>query len=118
MTGGAAASLASALEGLEVSAPRMLANLELTGGQVATERLALLLTERLGRTTARELVRDVSLRAGQTGRTVADVVAEANTGLTSDEIEAALDPTTYLGSAGAFVDRALARYAADREGGG
>ncbi len=68
MTGGAAASLASALEGLEVNTPRMLANLELTGGQVATERLALLLTEQLGRDAARALVRDVSLRAGASGR--------------------------------------------------
>ena len=68
MTGGAAASLASALEGLEVDAPRMRANLDLTGGQVAAERIALLLTERLGRTTARKLVRDASLRAGETGR--------------------------------------------------
>jgi adenylosuccinate lyase len=42
------------------------------------------------------------------------------TGLTPREIDALLDPTTYLGSAGAFVDRALARYEAEtasREGG-
>ena len=47
------------------------------------------------------------------GRAVADVLAEADTGLTGDEIEAALDPSTYVGSAGAFVDRALARYVAE-----
>ncbi len=38
-----------------------------------------------------------------------------DTGLTAEEIEAALEPTTYLGSAGVLVDRALARYDAERE---
>ena len=33
--------------------------------------------------------------------------------MTAAEIEAALEPATYLGSAGALVDRALARYAAE-----
>ena len=30
-------------------------------------------------------------------------------------LDALLDPTTYLGSAGSLVDRALARYAAESE---
>jgi 3-carboxy-cis,cis-muconate cycloisomerase len=111
-TGAAAAALAGALEGLEVDAHRMRQNLHLTGGLVASERLATLLTERLGRTTARALVRDASLRAGAAGLPLAEEIAALDTGLTVDEIEAALDPTTYLGSAGALVDRALARYAA------
>jgi 3-carboxy-cis,cis-muconate cycloisomerase len=111
-TGAAAAALAGALEGLEVDAHRMRENLHLTGGLVASERLATLLTERLGRTTARALVRDASLRAGAAGLPLAEEIAALDTGLTVDEIEAALDPTTYLGSAGALVDRALARYAA------
>ena len=57
-----------ALEGLEVDAARMRANLDLTGGQIVAERIALLLTDRLGRTAARALVRDASLRADATGR--------------------------------------------------
>ena len=36
------------------------------------------------------------------------------TGLTDAELAAALDPTTYLGSAGPLVDRALARCASER----
>lgn len=100
-TGGAAAALAGALERLEVDPARMRANLELTGGQIVSERLALLLTERLGRSAAHELVRDAMLR---------DKLEPADLGLTPEELAAALDPTTYVGSAGAFVDRALARY--------
>ena len=115
-TGGAAAALAGALEGLEVDEARMRENLALTGGLVAAERLALVLTERVGRTAARELVRDASLRAAASGRPLAEELEGVDTGLTSDEIAAALDPTTYLGSAGALVDRALARYEAERSG--
>lgn len=114
--GGSAAALAGALEGLEVDRARMRANLDLTGGQVVAERLALLLTDRHGRAAARTLVREASLCAGKTGRSLADELADADTGLTPAEIEAALDPTTYVGSAAALADRALARYDAGREG--
>jgi 3-carboxy-cis,cis-muconate cycloisomerase len=110
MAGGAAAALAGALEGLEVDEGRMRANLDITGGQVVAERIALLLTDRLGRTAARTLVRDASLRANETGRSLAEELVNLDTGLTAEEIHAALEPTTYLGSAGALVDRALVRY--------
>ena len=110
--------MAGSLEGLEVDETRMRANLDLTGGQIVAERIALVLTERLGRTVARALVRDASLRARDTGRPLADELAGLETGLTTEEIQAALEPTTYLGSAGVMVDRALARYDAEREGDG
>ncbi len=112
--GGAAAALAGSLEGLEIDAARMRANLDLTGGQLVTERLALVLTDSLGRTAARSLVRDASFRATKSGRSLAAEVAELDTGVTAAEIQAALDPSTYLGSAGVLVDRALARYDAER----
>ena len=115
-TDGAAAALAGALEGLEVDEARMRENLALTGGLVAAERLALVLTDRVGRTAARELVRDASLRAAASGRPLAEELEGIDTGLTSGEIAAALDPTTYLGSAGVLVDRALARFEAERSG--
>jgi 3-carboxy-cis,cis-muconate cycloisomerase len=113
--GGAAAALAATLEGLEVDTERMRANLALTGGAIASERLALTLTERLGRNEARELVRDAALHAAATGQTLAEAVAGLDSGLSGPELDAVLDPETYLGSAGALVDRALARYGAARE---
>ena len=112
-TGGAAAALAGSLEDLEVDAARMRTNLGLNGGQIATERLALILTERLGRTAARALVREASLRAAASGRPLTIEIGDLETGMTISEIEAALEPATYLGSAGALVDRALARYGAE-----
>ena len=114
--GGGAAALAGSLEGLEVDEARMRANLELTGGQVVTERLAALLTDELGRTAARSIVRDASLRATESGRSLADELAGLSTGLTAAEIREALDPSSYLGSAGLLVDRALARYDSERGG--
>ncbi len=112
--GGAAAALAGALEGLEVSETRMRENLDRTGGLVVAERIALALTERLGRTAARAVVRDASLRAAASGRTLGMELDALDTGLTPDEIQGLVDPTTYLGSSGAFVDRALARYETER----
>jgi len=111
--GGAAAALAGSLEGLEVDEARMREVLDLTGGQIAAERVAIVLTERLGRTVARTLVRGASLRADETGRSLAEELAGLDTGLTAKEIQSALEPTTYLGSAGVLVDRALARYDAE-----
>lgn len=111
--GAAAATLASTLEELEVDEARMRANLDLTGGQIAAERLASVLTDTIGRAEARELVRAASLRAASTGRPLADEVLAENAGLDAAEIAAALDSTTYLGSAGVLVDRALALFDAE-----
>ena len=72
-TGGAAAALAESLETLEVDTERMRSNLELTRGGVVAERVALHLTERVGRTRARALVRDASLRAAEAGTSLAQV---------------------------------------------
>ena len=113
-TGGAAAALAEALEGLQVDDARMRSNLELTDGAVASERLASLLAERLGRTAARDLVREASLRAAESGRPLADAVGGLDTGLTAQEVDEALDAATYLGAADVLVERALRHYEARR----
>ena len=114
-TGGAAAALAGALDVLEVDANRMRANLDLSGGAIVAERLALVLAERLGRSEARTLVRTASLRAAENGGTLRDAVA-GESGLTTAELDEVFDPASYIGSAGALVDRAVARYESEREG--
>jgi 3-carboxy-cis,cis-muconate cycloisomerase len=109
-TGGAAWNVAEALDGLEIDTLRMEQNLELTGGLIVTERVALA----LGGGDANDVVRDAVLRASKSGRTFADELqADERVDLSEGELAAALDPRTYLGSAEAFVDRALALY---REG--
>ena len=89
-TGGAAEAARRALDGLEVDAERMRSNLEHAGGAVMAERASFVLAEQIGRREAHERVAE-ALATGE--------------GLPDD-----LDPASYLGSAGEFVDRALAAY--------
>ena len=111
-TGGALHALAGALESLEVDSTRMRQNLDLTGGLVMAERVAFLLMDRLGRAEAQEIVRD----AAASGTSFQDaLLADARTGLEPAALDAALDPSTYLGSAAGLVDRALALYESSRQ---
>jgi 3-carboxy-cis,cis-muconate cycloisomerase len=96
-TGGAADAAGRALGGLEVDPVRMRANLELAGGLVMAERASYVLAEQVGRREAFERVAE----AASSGRPLAEEL----------DIDAEdLDPTSYLGSADEFVDRALAFY--------
>ena len=117
-TGGAAASLSEALDGLEVYTERMRENLDSTGGLIMAEAVATALTEGgMGRAEAHDLVRAVSVRAAEGGRTLGDELrddAQVSSLLSSEQIDQALDPAAYLGAAGAFVDRALARFEEER----
>ncbi len=106
-TGGAAWNVAEALEGLDVDALRMQQNLEQTGGLIVTERVALA----IGGGDAHDVVRDAVLRSAESGRTFAEELrADERVQLSEGELATALDPKAYLGSAEAFVDRALALY--------
>jgi 3-carboxy-cis,cis-muconate cycloisomerase len=114
LTGGAAAALAEALDGLEVHADRMRANLDLTGGLVLTEAVAM----RLDRPDAKAVVAAAAQRASDSGRPLRDeLLDDEAVSLTPDEIDAALDPGAYLGSAEAFVDRALEAHERRGDGG-
>ena len=104
LTGGAAAALAEALDGVEVHPDRMRANLELTGGLPMTEAVA----ARLDRPDAKAVVGEVALGAAEGGQSLREaLIADSRIELSEDEIDRALDPAAYLGSAEAFVDRAL-----------
>jgi 3-carboxy-cis,cis-muconate cycloisomerase len=96
-TGSAAAWLRASLEGLEVDAARMRANLDATGG--------LLLAERVATVVSRELVDEAVAAGGDFAAAL-----ERVTGLPRAEIDRLLDPVDYLGSAGELVDRALAAH--------
>jgi 3-carboxy-cis,cis-muconate cycloisomerase len=102
LTGGAASWMREALEGLEVDEERMRANLDATGGLLMAERVSGLLAERLGRLAAHDLVQEAA-QAPSFRDALLEHLSEA-------EIDEALDPAGYLGSAEPFVDRALAYY--------
>jgi 3-carboxy-cis,cis-muconate cycloisomerase len=114
LTGGAAAALAEALDGLEVDADRMRANLEPTGGLLLTEAVAM----RLDGPDAKAVVAAAASRASASGRPLREVLIEDEAvSLSEAEIDAALDPSAYLGSAEAFVDRALEAHERSGDGG-
>jgi 3-carboxy-cis,cis-muconate cycloisomerase len=76
------------------------------------ESLSFALAARLGRGPAQALVAELSRQAaGSTLRAVAAADRRVTAVLSAAEIDAALDPAGYLGSADAFVDRALADFA-------
>jgi 3-carboxy-cis,cis-muconate cycloisomerase len=78
-----------------------------------SEHAAMVLAEHLGRGRAKDLVEAAARRAVADGRTLRDVLvddAAVREHLSPEEIDEALDPASYLGSADALIDRALATY--------
>jgi 3-carboxy-cis,cis-muconate cycloisomerase len=113
MAGGAAAAAREVVEGLSVDPDRMRANLAATDGLLMAEHAMLRLAEHVGRPAAMEAVKAASARAADSGRPLRDELLEAEAvtrHLSHAEIDAALDPAGYLGSADAFIDRAIDAY--------
>jgi 3-carboxy-cis,cis-muconate cycloisomerase len=117
LAGGAAAGVREALDGLEVRPERMRANLDATGGLVLAESVSTVLAERLGRGEAKRVVGEAARRAAESGRLLREeLVDDEAVDLSAEEIDRALDPAGYLGSAEAFVDRALEAHREREEG--
>ncbi|HEY1915131.1 MAG TPA: lyase family protein [Streptosporangiaceae bacterium] len=109
LTASAASWCEDLLAGLDVDAAAMRANLDAAGGLPMSEHVTELLAARLGSLAAHDLVAD----AAASGRPFRAALAEATDALTAEEIDAALDPTGYLGAAGEFTRRALAVHRRD-----
>jgi 3-carboxy-cis,cis-muconate cycloisomerase len=107
-SGGAADAVRGTLSGLDIHPERMLAGLKASDGEIVAERVSLALAERLGRGVAHEVVANAVSRARTHGRRLLDELdSDERVDLSRDELEAALDPLTYLGQAEALVDGAL-----------
>jgi 3-carboxy-cis,cis-muconate cycloisomerase len=109
IAGGASHHAAMLLGSLQVDPARMAENLAADGGLVMAENLALQISHRTGRSTARDVVRRCSEEAMERRVAFADVVRgdpEVRRHLSDDEIAAALDPTGYLGSIEELIKRA------------
>jgi 3-carboxy-cis,cis-muconate cycloisomerase len=117
LTGSASSWGAELLAGLVVDAGRMRANLDAAGGFPMAERVAGLLAPALGPVAAHDLVAAASAGAAASGTSLQDALKSgdatrdlAAAGVSPDQIDAALDPAGYLGSAAAFTDAALAAH--------
>ena len=105
---------------LEVDAARMRANLDLLGGLVAAEAVALDLARDIGRQQAYEIVARATTRAAETGRPLLEVAGEQPFAavMTGPRIEVLRAPQSYVGQAPEETRRivALARARVGRRG--
>ena len=110
LTAGSLARTAEVVRGLEIRAARMTENLALTRGLAMAESVSFKLAERMGKSAAHRLVEEVSRRAVEERRGLQDVLMEnaaVRAQLSAAEIERALDPKMYLGSAERMVTDVL-----------
>lgn len=104
---------AASVDGLEIDATRMRANLDRTGGNVLAEALGTALAPHLGRRAANDLVTSLVTAAADSTRDLAAVAHDTSAVtdvLEPKEINAAMDVESYLGSSSAFIDRALSGF--------
>jgi 3-carboxy-cis,cis-muconate cycloisomerase len=111
LVAGALAAMITVVEGLEVDAARMRANLDLTQGQILAEAVQMALAVHVGKDSAHAMLADIGLRAARERRPLGDLLKgdpRVTRWLDSGAIDRLLDPAHYLGVAGELVDRVLA----------
>jgi 3-carboxy-cis,cis-muconate cycloisomerase len=115
LAGSASSWAVDLLPGLVVDTSRMAANLAATKGLPLAEHVSSLLAGVLGGAQAHDLVAEAGARAVGAGLPLRDVLLAvpkleerlSSAGITAEQIDSALEPSGYLGSAGAFVTAAL-----------
>ncbi|HEX3610598.1 MAG TPA: adenylosuccinate lyase family protein [Sporichthyaceae bacterium] len=107
LTGAALGFGARLLEGLQINAERMRVNLDARRGLLLSEPMMRVLGDRIGKHAAHEAIYTAAMHAVENGLDLEKVVAERGL-LTPDQISAAIDPRTALGSTTTFIDRVLA----------
>jgi 3-carboxy-cis,cis-muconate cycloisomerase len=111
LAAGALARAIEIVEGLQVDAKKMAANLEVTHGLIMAEAVSMALAGHLGRQSAHELVEKACALAVREKKPLSEVLAadvRVTKHLSKAEVDRALDPARYTGQAEAFVARALA----------
>src|SRR5882724_8306732 len=111
MTGAILAQTKDVLAGLEVNPGKMRRNLDTLGGFLLSERVMFALADKLGKQTAHEAVYEASMHGFAHNLTFEQALManpQVKAALAKDELNALLDPTTYVGLAPAIVERVLA----------
>lgn len=115
LVGSGVSWLREVLEGLTVDSARMRQNLDAAHGLPLAERLSTALIPALGRDAAQAFVADAAARAARQRRPLLDTLRDqpellrvlADAGVDDARLVSLFDPAGYLGSAHAFIDRAL-----------
>lgn len=114
LTHGALLHARAIAEGMVVDAGRMARNLDVTGGLIVAEAVMMGLAPHLGRGEAHHVVKHACDTALAAGIGLADALErepEVAVRLDRAAIDQLTDPSRYLGSTGAFIERVLARAA-------
>jgi 3-carboxy-cis,cis-muconate cycloisomerase len=115
LTAGALAHARSIAEGMTVDTERMRRNIDLTGGLIMAEAIATALIPSIGRAAAEAMLAracDRSIAERVPLSTIIRTDPELRPHLDDAEVDRLTNPASYLGSAGTFVDRLVARVAA------
>jgi adenylosuccinate lyase len=110
MAGGLLAMMKYVLTDLHVDAPQMRRNLDSLGGFLLSERVMFVLSDKVGKQTAHDLVYEASMHGIEKGVSFESALmqnAQVKAALSADELKAALDPTTYIGRAPEIVDEVV-----------
>ncbi|MGH6916088.1 MAG: 3-carboxy-cis,cis-muconate cycloisomerase [Geminicoccaceae bacterium] len=100
------------LDGLTVDADRMRRNLDATHGMITAEAVMMALAPTLGREEAHHVVAAACSKALETQSHLLEVLSAdpaVRPHLSRAQLERLLDPESYTGLAGAFVDRVVAQ---------
>jgi len=115
LTAGALAHARSIAEGMTIDTERMRRNIDLTGGLIMAEAIATALIPSIGRAAAEAMLAracDRSIAERVPLSTIIRTDPELRPHLNDAEVDRLTNPALYLGSAGTFVDRLVARVAA------
>jgi 3-carboxy-cis,cis-muconate cycloisomerase len=118
LTAGALHRITTTVSGLEVDPIRMRQNLDLTHGLIFAEAVAMTLSEKMTRSDAHEFVQQACKRAQEDHRDLRSILAQdafVKANLSEPELDRLFIPANYLGVADQFIDRVLARSAANRD---
>ena len=110
LTHAAVVKIVALTGGLQVKVDNMRRNLDITGGLLLSEAVMMALAPMIGRQEAHELIYQIAQRTAVEGGELNEALKkspEVAEMLSENEIHELLDPTTYTGLSGVFVDRAL-----------
>ena len=100
------------LSGIRVFPDRMRRNLDLSGGLIMSEALMLELGRRIGRQRAHDAIYDAAQASVVEEKPFTETLAgvgDVRENLTSEQVEALLDPTKYTGASRLLAERFSAR---------
>ena len=113
LSAAALAHLRGVIDGLHVDTERMRRNMDASRGMVMAESVVLALATSLGRAQAHQIIETACHKAYAENSdllTVLQAEPQVVGALSKQRLEQLFDPLSYVGEAGAFVDRVLEAY--------